>query len=98
MQVDCPPNVTLALGMTCALAAGSALTGCASVSHTEFASRPPVKELSSGSPAAEMQKFTKDLAPPSSTIPTDAQPISGQLSRQPPNKIGIVVIPGQEPS
>ncbi|MBP5059556.1 hypothetical protein [Pseudomonas chlororaphis] len=98
MQIDRALNATHTLAIACALTAVSALTGCASVSPTEMESKPPVGEMSSGSSAAEMQKFTKDLTPPSATIPKDAQPISEQLSRQPPNKIGIIVIPGQEPS
>ncbi len=94
MQAHCTRDVVMAL----VLATGFVLTGCALDSPTVSDSTlPPDGQAYSGSKQtdAELQRLTRQLTPAAPASQPDDVPISERIIRQPPNKLGIIVIPDQ---
>lgn len=86
-------NVTLVLAMA------SMFTSCASAppSGDTLGSTVGTGDAGSQQATADSQRMTKELAPPSSVTVPGKLPVSEQIIRKPPNELGIIVIPRQEP-
>ena len=72
---------------------------CVSVSQPGNPSRTTVGSETTGYQQSTpgSQRMTKELTPPSSAVLPDELPVAEQVIRKPPNELGIIVIPGQDP-